>query len=154
MTKRVWIRGRIIRIVDSQTVLINLGRNDGITDESIFRIIGEVEDIFDPEDNERLGQISVVKGKVKASQVHDRFTVATSRWTTTSVSFRPFGGTLGEAIASLYDWKTQAHEEEFRVDPDSLEPWKAQEEEPVQVGDTVEVEITVDDEEAGEGIIV
>ncbi len=42
--------GKIIRIVDKTTAIINLGKNHGIKDSSIFSIIGNPEPIIDPFD--------------------------------------------------------------------------------------------------------
>lgn len=146
MNEKAVIRGRIIRIVDDHTALVNLGRVDGIVLESIFRVIGESEEIIDPITDEKLGSIDVVKAKLKASQVHERFTVATSRWTTYSVSLKPFMG-IGEAITSMLNTESESHGENLHVDPKEIRPWKAHAEQTIRVGDEVEVEIPVDADE-------
>ena len=147
MTKQSIIRGRIIRVVDSATVIVNLGRDDGVADYSIFRVIGATEDIVDPVTDEALGSMEVVKAKVRASQVYNRFTVATSKWTTYSVKFKPFGGAVADAVSSMLGTETETHGGDLRVNPDEVEPWQATTEETTNLGDEVEVDIVLDDEE-------
>ena len=146
MNEKAVIRGRIIRIVDDHTALVNLGRVDGIVLESIFRVIGESEEIIDPITDEKLGSIDVVKAKLKASQVHERFTVATSRWTTYSFSLRPFEN-VQEIVKSMYNTESESHGEDLHVDPEEIRPWKAHAEQLIRVGDEVEVEIPVEADE-------
>ena len=139
------ITGRIIRIVDHRTAIINLGSQDGINEDSIFHILGETESIIDPFSDEDLGTLRVVKSKLKAQQVYERFTVATTQWKI---------NTLGEQLfvnifASL---KTHNPEErvtqgELPINEEEIEPWKATAEEAVRIGDYVEVEIADQAEE-------
>lgn len=143
MNEKTVIRGRIIRIVDDHTVLVNLGRVDGIVLGSIFRAIGESEEITDPITDKKLGSIDVVKAKLKASQVYERFTVAISRWTTYSA---PWPG-LPDPLELMYDMESKSHGEDLHVDPEEIRPWKAHAEQLTRVGDEVEVEIRVEADE-------
>lgn len=138
------IRGRIIRILDTRTAIINLGKKDGIAQNSIFQILGEPESIVDPFTDEVLGQVTVVKTKLRASQVNERFTIATTKWLVINTKpgkeitdvFRPF--------ANLYEYETEVVDQgEMRVAMEDIQPWKAQSEIPVRLGDEVEVEISV-----------
>jgi hypothetical protein len=146
MDKKTTIRGRIIRIVDQHTALVNLGRVDRIVLESIFRVIGESEEITDPITDKKLGSIDVVKAKLKASQVYERFTVATSRWTTYSLSVRP-SISIEEIVKSMYNTESESHGEDLHVDPKEIRPWKVHAEQLIRVGDEVEVEIRVEADE-------
>jgi hypothetical protein len=118
-------------------VIVNLGSNDGIQDESVFSILGEPEPVIDPFTSEELGLVSVVKAKVKAYQVHDKFTIASTKWFSTY--FKPTAN-LGAQIGSLFD--TQVVDQgELRVNPSDIQPWRAKSEIPVRIGDVVEVEV-------------
>ena len=140
------IRGKIIRIVDRRTVIINLGRKDGIGHESIFNILSEPEPIIDPFTNELLGSVNIVKSKLKAGQVDDRFTIATTKWITSSLP----SGILGlESLLKV----TEVDEGELLVKPGDIQPWKARSEIPVQIGDTVEVRVTIPDTDEEENIL-
>jgi hypothetical protein len=120
------LRGRIIRIVDAQTVVINLGSQAGIAHGSIFSILSDLEEIVDPQTGDKLGSIHIVKGRLQASQVFPRFTVATSSWTDYSSPI--FGTLLGEQRG-----------ESLTVRQEDVQPWSAKTEQPVRVGDFVEV---------------
>ena len=63
------ISGKIIRIIDRRTVIINLGKNDGIKEDSVFSIMGSPEQISDPDTSEILGEVTIVKSRVKAKEV-------------------------------------------------------------------------------------
>jgi hypothetical protein len=140
-TQKKTIRGKIIRIVDTSTVVINLGSSHGITQSSVFSILGQPEALVDPFTNEDLGNVSIVKGRVKASIVSDKFTIATSKWTQQS------GSTIGifglNAIPG-YREITDKEEKDLRVKKDDIKPWKAVGEDFVQIGDEVEVTIDTD----------
>jgi hypothetical protein len=130
------IRGKIIRILDPKTVIINLGRKDGIQDSSVFSILGEPETVVDPFSHEELGQVTVVKSRLGVSQVYDRMTIATTTWVET---------TLSKVITNLFGMETtrvNVDEGELRVKPEDIQPWKAKLESIVQLGDVVEVAIS------------
>lgn len=131
------LRGRIIRIVDPKTVIINLGSKQGVTHQSVFKILGDDEEIVDPFTNRTLGRISVVKGRVKAATVDDAYTIARahSNWPT------------GETYPPRYDPFDEIMDEKLTVDHEDLQPWKALSEEPVKLGDEVETSIWEDEDE-------
>ena len=124
------IRGKIIRIVDTNTVVINLGRIHGVNASSIFSILGKPETIIDPFTKETLGVVSVVKGTIKATSVSDKFTIASSKWSGVDV------------LAGL--WNTSGNRNinsELRVKEEDIKPWKAVSEDFVILGDEVEVAV-------------
>ena len=138
------ISGRIIRIIDNTTVIINLGREDGVQSLSVFSILGAPEPIIDPVSSETLGHVSVVKGKVRASEVFDKFTIATSKWTTFSSGLFPM---TYNVLASIPGLEAREQGRELYVSDDEVQPWKAETEDPVSVGDEVEVQIEDEQEE-------
>jgi hypothetical protein len=91
----------------------------------------------------------IVKGRVRASQVFDKFCVASTRWTETRMGYTT--GWVGNLVGY------QEHDEELLVLGQDLQPWKALTEDPVRVGDEVEVEVAErpegraeDEQESGE----
>lgn len=68
--------GKIIRILDESTVIINLGARDGVGERTRFGIYTATEDIIDPESGEVLGPYRRRKAVVVTSEVHDSFSVA------------------------------------------------------------------------------
>ncbi len=76
-----------------------------------------------------------MKAKVIAAQVFDRFTIAKTGW----VISRFKNGDLDKELMFFYCQEELLGEEDLFVKPAELKPWQAQSEEPVQVGDVVEV---------------
>jgi hypothetical protein len=134
---RKLIKGRVIRILDKRTVIINLGSRDGIRNDNFFSILGEPESVVDPASEEELGQVAVVKARLKADRVYEKFTIATTRWTEADTTI----GNLSNLLASLYKLRI-VDQGDLLVDPAQVQPWKAQSEIPVQIGDIVEVWVT------------
>ena len=130
------IRGEIIRIPDIKTVVINLGRKHGIKPSSVFSILGQPEAIVDPFAKKELGRVIIAKGKVKASHVDDEFTIATTEWS------EWIGGSIMMGLVPN-EPDLVIHEEELLVKPEDVQPWKAKSEEPVKIGDVVEVTVLV-----------
>ncbi|HEU4510628.1 MAG TPA: hypothetical protein VFR78_20525 [Pyrinomonadaceae bacterium] len=143
MTVRVKTKGRIIRILDSKTVIINLGSEHGVTGTSIFHILADPEDVVDPETNEVLGSVKVTKGRVRALQVSEKFTIATSSWTESVIN----------PLLNFISTHRQTVEETLKIDARELKPWKGKSEVPIRVGDEVEVLVEIDEpgEEEPEG---
>ena len=133
------IQGRIIRILDSNSVIINLGRRDGVTGDSIFKILAEPESVIDPETKEELGKVKVVKAKLKASLVEEKFTIAVTKWRNTVFNF-----SVGPAIGNLL--KTEDVDQgDLLVRREDIEPWMAQTKIPVQLGDLIETAVEIRD---------
>ena len=136
MTVRVKTKGRIIRILDTKTVIINLGSEHGVNGTSIFHILAEPEDVIDPKTNEVLGSVKVTKGRVRASQVSEKFTIASSSWTEAHLN----------ALAGFFSAYEQTVEDTLKVDSREVKPWKGRSEAPVRVGDEVEVIVEMENE--------
>lgn len=134
------IRGRIIRILDASTVIVNLGKVDGVTSSNMFSIIAEPENIVDPETKEVLGTVSIVKGKLKVQSVSDKFSICTSKWT----EYQSATDELWGAIARPYILRGTKVDEgtELRVSPKEVKPWRAVSEDIVKVGDQVETVVS------------
>ena len=143
------IKGRIIRIIDKNTIVINLGKIHGIDNSSVFYILGEPEEIIDPFSEKTLGTVNVTKNRVKAFQVFDKFTIATTSWTETyykdSIYKNLFN--LTYKSSSVFETETKEIDEgDLNVNQEDLQPWKARSELPVQIGDEVEVEVKIEAE--------
>jgi len=131
------IRGRIIRILDTETVIVNLGSESGVSTGCVFHVLGEPETVVDPFSSDQLGSVTVVKAKVAASQVYARFSIARTKWRTQHL--KGWGGGFG-SLQSLFRTE-EIDQGELRVDATQVEPWKAQSESPVRLGDPVEATV-------------
>jgi hypothetical protein len=80
--------------------------------------------------------VKVVKAKLKADQIHDRFTIATTRWTVAQTSIASMVG-ASDAARGV----ERVNQGDMFVKPTDLQPWAAYSTEPVKIGDPVEVEV-------------
>jgi hypothetical protein len=69
------MRGRVIRIVDTHRIIINLGTADGVGRGDRFGIFTPSEEIVDPETEEILGSYRERKANVVARVVAERFSI-------------------------------------------------------------------------------
>lgn len=72
------IEGRIAKIVDEYTLVINVGSAQGVKPGMKFSIYTPVEEVKDPESGESLGSWEIVKGYVEAVSVQERLSVCKS----------------------------------------------------------------------------
>ncbi len=70
-----FLRGQVIRILDDQRLLINLGMEHGVSTGDRFFIYEEGEEIKDPKTGETLEMLELVKAQVEAIHVQDKITL-------------------------------------------------------------------------------
>lgn len=70
--------GKVAKVVDEYTVVINLGCADGVTFTDRFLIYNMGEEILDPETGKSLGRLEIVCGEGKPSHIQDKMTTLTS----------------------------------------------------------------------------
>ncbi len=76
------IEGKVARILDEYSVIINVGRNNGVTGDMVFAVFTQSEDeIKDPDSGESLGKLENVKDYVTATHIQDKFTVCIAQET-------------------------------------------------------------------------
>lgn len=142
------IKGRVIRIIDAKTLVINLGQTDGISYENIFSVLATPEQVVDPVSKEELGLITIVKVRVKPTKISERFTIATSQWTRSSPSLSASSELMMGAFGRFASANRDVDEGgPMKIDQSEVIPWKAMTaEEPVRVNDEVEVVVELKDE--------
>lgn len=69
--------GKVIKILDSYRVVINLGK-DKVQKGQKFIIYDEGEEVTDPDTKTSLGKIEILKAKVEIEHVQDKFSIAVS----------------------------------------------------------------------------
>ncbi len=68
------IEGKVAKILDEYSIVINVGRNSGVVDGMVFAVfIQSDEEIKDPDSSEVLGKLENIKEHVFVSHVQDRF---------------------------------------------------------------------------------
>ncbi len=66
---------RVIKVIDSQTLVINKGRSDGIREGYTFLVYDlDTEDTIDPETGRNLGKIEYVVGRGKTKHIQEHMT--------------------------------------------------------------------------------
>jgi hypothetical protein len=75
-------KAKVVKIIDNYSVVINKGSDDGISEGGKYLLLGIGEEIIDPDTNENLGNIELVRGKVEVSHVQERMaTLISDDWT-------------------------------------------------------------------------
>ena len=64
--------GLVAKVIDRQTVVLNKGAQDGISEGNKFVVFSLGEEVHDPKTGESLGILEEVKGKGKVVHVQDR----------------------------------------------------------------------------------
>lgn len=68
----------IIKVIDDSTLVINIGSDDGVTMENEFLVYSLDEELFDPDTNESLGRLELVKGKGIPQHIQEKITTIKS----------------------------------------------------------------------------
>ncbi len=90
---------KVVKILSSQTVVINGGTKDGITPNSIFEIIGKGLEIKDPDTNESLGILDNVKETVSVVKLYENMC---------ECSHISKNASLGEMVSQMADLYTSS----------------------------------------------
>lgn len=69
---------KVIKVVDDCTVVINIGSDDEITNNYEFLLYELGEELFDPDLNESLGQLEVIKGTATPIHIQNKITTIKS----------------------------------------------------------------------------
>ena len=70
------IEGKIAKIIDENTVVINRGLEHDVEEDMRFVIYEPGEEIKDPDTGDSLGKFEYVKAKVKVVNVQEKFSTA------------------------------------------------------------------------------
>jgi len=69
------VEGQVAKILDEQTLILNVGSAQGVTQGMVFCVFAPVEEVKDPGTGESLGAWEAVKGHVQAAHPQERLTV-------------------------------------------------------------------------------
>jgi hypothetical protein len=69
--KAVTKPARVAIVVDPYTIVLNVGRNDGITPKQSFLVYGHGPDVTDPETGDNLGPLEIVRGRGQVDHLQD-----------------------------------------------------------------------------------
>ncbi len=78
------IEGKVAKILDEYSIVINVGKNNGSTRGMVFAVFTQSEDeIKDPDNNEVLGKLENIKEYVSVAHVQDKFSTCIAMETKT-----------------------------------------------------------------------
>ncbi len=126
------IEGKIAKIVDERTVVINRGSKAGVREGMKFAIFSGGDAVTDPDSGEQLGTWEVVKGCVKTTHVQEKLSVCNVTETEQSAEEKP-SKTLSSAMVDVSFDKGSGSKLNVRTADMSGRPKIG----PVAVGDSV-----------------
>lgn len=121
------IEGRVIRMIEEDRIIINVGKEAGVERNMTFGIYTPADDVVDPETGDKLGVVRQRKAVVVVQVVYDKFALAgpqTRIKTSLSGGLRP----------TIPRYETEAGS--LPIDRSQLEPLPTGSS--VRIGDTVE----------------
>ena len=69
---------KVVKVVDKYTVVVNAGADKGVEVGKPFLLVGLGETIVDPDTNESLGQLEIVRGRARVTHVQERISTLQS----------------------------------------------------------------------------
>jgi hypothetical protein len=86
---------KVVKVIDDYRVVINRGRRDGVEIGDRFLVYEVGEELADPDTNESLGKLEIVKGRGQAKHVQERLTTLESLESERVARQNPFSVTFG-----------------------------------------------------------
>ena len=71
-----FIKGKILRIIDEHTVVIDVGTEQGVRLGTRFVIYANAGELTDPDTKKKLGVLEIPKGEVTCKLVQEEYSVA------------------------------------------------------------------------------
>ena len=75
MVREMALYGKVLKIFDETSLLIDLGRNDGINRGDRFVIVEKGGEMTDPESGNSLGELEYVKIELVAVDIQERMSI-------------------------------------------------------------------------------
>jgi hypothetical protein len=70
--------GKVVKVSDEFTVVINIGSEKGVVEGDKFLIVGLGEVIIDPDTQEELEQLEIIRGKASVTHVQNKISTLKS----------------------------------------------------------------------------
>jgi hypothetical protein len=64
--------GKVVRVLDDYSIVVNRGADSGFELGNQFLVVGLGDEIIDPDTNENLGRLEIVKGKVEVAHAQEK----------------------------------------------------------------------------------
>ena len=128
------MNNKIVKIIDEYTVIINAGTNKGIEIGDKLQIIDEKgSEVKDPDTNEVLGFLDLIKDTVEVSEVHDKMCICvTPHYTTVNNIISP-------GLRSIAGSIVFSEQKKLNVDLSQVTGGLRKSDAPIQIGDPVRI---------------
>lgn len=114
---------KIIKIINNSSVVVNAGKNEGIKEDELFKIMGEKGvPVTDPDTGKELGTLDAIKGIVKATHVYDKISILETEHSMRSMLINPL---------------VNGFQERLKVDNEQITGGMPNDDDPVKIGDEV-----------------
>lgn len=133
-TAETMVRTKIARIISPTQVVLAAGSDHGVRKGMEFIIYELTDPIQDPETGEDLGQLELVKGRVQATHVQEKVTLASTRARQVTRRLPSLEDWIGGRFGPRSETVTETAHEELPLDPAVA---ATQSEPTVKVGDLV-----------------
>lgn len=97
-----FIKGKILRITNEYTVVIDVGREQGVKLGTKFLIYANAGDLTDPDTKKNLGVLEIPKGEVVVKLVQENYSVAETEFESQKTS-------LGQILSMQLITTREAH---------------------------------------------
>ncbi len=95
--------GKVIQVLNPHEVVINLGAEHGIKEGAQFLVFAVGDELRDPDTQESLGALEIVRGRGRATHVQARLTtVRSDRTRSYFTEAVPRSGSLSAILGSTY----------------------------------------------------
>jgi hypothetical protein len=95
------LKGKILKILDSKRVIVNLGIDDEVKKEMKFFIYELGEEIRDPDTNEVIERLEIVKHRLRVVHIQEKFSIMRSNEYTTPFIAKLFAPTPSQQIREI-----------------------------------------------------
>lgn len=72
------LKGKIIKILDKKRIIVDIGFNQNIKKDMKFFIYDEGDEVRDPQTNEFIDRLEIVKHRLKVSHIQEKFSIMRS----------------------------------------------------------------------------
>lgn len=121
---------KVIKIINEYNIIINAGSNKMIKEGDKLEVFIKGEPVEDPETNEKLGTLDIIKAKLVVKQVFQKFCVC-GNFSTTTIS--PIQ--INQIIGNYFTPKE--YEEKLNIDPKEITGGFRGEDKTIKIGDLV-----------------
>ncbi len=73
------IAGKVAKIIDEYSLIINVGRKDGVSEGMVFVVYAEGDEVKDPDTGRSLGKWEIIKGRIVAAHVQELLSMCSAR---------------------------------------------------------------------------